>query len=72
MEGFRARKGVLFSTAEFSKDAKEYVNRIERKIVLIGGRELADLMIDHDVGVSTARPYIVKKLDLDYFDEEVG
>jgi restriction system protein len=72
MEGFRARKGVLFSTAEFSKDAKEYVNRIERKIVLIGGRELADLMIDHDVGVSTARPYIVKKLDLDYFDEDVG
>lgn len=72
MEGFRARKGVLLTTARFSKDAEEYVTRIERKIVLIGGRQLAQLMIDHDIGVATARSYVIKKLDLDYFDEEVG
>jgi restriction system protein len=72
MEGFRARKGVLLTTSAFSKDAEEYVNRIERKIVLIDGRRLAQLMIDHDIGVATARVYVVKKVELDYFEEEVG
>ena len=70
MEGFRARKGVLLTTSAFSKEAEEYVNRIERKIVLIDGRRLAQLMIDHDIGVATARAYVLKKLDQDYFDEE--
>src|SRR5205814_3190069 len=66
MEGQRARKGVLITTATFSKEAEEYVSRIERKIVLIGGQRLTELMIDHDIGVSTARSYVVKKLDADY------
>jgi restriction system protein len=70
MEGFRARKGVLITTASFSKEAQEYVNRIERKIVLIDGIRLAELMIDHGIGVETARTYVVKKVDLDYFSEE--
>lgn len=72
MEGFRARKGVLLTTSAFSKEAEEYVTRIERKIVLIDGQRLAQLMIDHDVGVATARAYVVKKLDHDYFEEEAG
>jgi restriction endonuclease Mrr len=29
-------------------------------------------MIDHDIGVATARSYVVKKIDLDYFEEEEG
>jgi restriction system protein len=70
MEGFRARKGVLLTTSTFSKEAEEYISRIERKIVLIDGQRLAQLMIDHDIGVTTARAYVVKKLDQDYFDEE--
>src|SRR4051794_12407804 len=72
MEGFRARKGVMLTTSTFSGEAEEYVTRIERKIVLIDGRRLAQLMIEHDVGVATARAYVVKKLDLDYFEEEGG
>lgn len=70
MEGHRAKKGVLLTTSIFSEDAKEYVNRIERKIVLIDGRQLAQLMIDHGIGVETDHTYVIKKLDLDYFDEE--
>jgi restriction system protein len=70
MEGVRARKGVLITTSSFSKEAEEYVSHIERKIVLIGGKQLAQLMIDHDVGVATARTYTVKRIDLDYFTEE--
>jgi restriction endonuclease Mrr len=44
--------------------------QIERRVVLIDGRRLAELMIDHGVGVATARTFAVQKLDLDYFDEE--
>jgi len=72
MEGVRARKGVLITTSLFSKEAEEYVGRIERKIVLIGGRQLADLMIEHDIGVTIARRYAIKKLDADYFVEDDG
>lgn len=69
MEGHRAKKGVLITTGTFSKDAHEYIQRIERKIVLIEGALLAQLMIDHDVGVTTSRSYVVKKLDSDYFTD---
>ncbi len=70
MEGFRARKGVMITTSSFSKEAEEYVRLIERKIVLIDGRQLAQFMIDHDIGVTTARTYTVKRLDSDYFVED--
>lgn len=72
MEGVRARKGVLITAGSFSKDAEEYVSRIERKIVLIDGKQLAQLMIDHDIGVATARTYSIKRLDSDYFVEDSG
>jgi restriction system protein len=72
MDGLRARKGVLITTASFSKDAQEFVNRIERKIVLIDGIQLAELMIDHGIAVETAQTYVIKKMDLDYFTDEEG
>ena len=70
LEGQRARKGVLITTSQFSQEAKEYVSRIEKKIILIGGEELAQLMIDHGIGVTEVRTYSVRKMDLDYFGEE--
>jgi len=70
LEGQRARKGVLITTSQFSQEAKDYVSRIEKKIILIGGEELAQLMIDHRIGVTEVRTYSVRKMDLDYFDEE--
>lgn len=70
MEATRGRKGVLLTTGTFSKEAKAYIEKIERKIVLIDGRELAQLMIELDVGVTTVTTYRVKKLDVDYFDEQ--
>ncbi|MEZ6044277.1 MAG: restriction endonuclease [Planctomycetaceae bacterium] len=70
MEGFRARKGVLINTGKFSFDALEYANQIERKIFLIDGSRLCQLMMEHDVGVSVAQTYHVKRIDLDYFESE--
>ncbi len=70
LEGQRARKGVLITTSQFSNDAKEYVNRIEKKIVLIDGEQLAQYMIDFGVGVAEVQTYVVKKVDGDYFGDE--
>jgi restriction system protein len=70
LEGQRARKGVLITTSQFSQDARDYVTRIEKKIVLIDGEQLAQLMIDHNIGVAEVASYVVKRADLDYFGEE--
>lgn len=66
----RARKGVFITTSSFSKEARDFVTRIEKRIVLIDGRELAAFMIAHNVGVSTRETYAVKTLDSDYFLED--
>lgn len=70
LTGQRARKGLFITTADFSSDAEDYVSRIDTKVVLIDGETLAQLMIDHNVGVSTINTYEVKKVDSDYFSEE--
>ena len=66
----RARKGLFITTSVFSADAEDCVSRIDAKIVLINGETLAQMMIDHNVGVSTVGSYEVKKVDSDYFSEE--
>lgn len=70
LHGQRARKGVFITTSRFSQDAKDYVSLIDSKIVLIDGQELAQLMIDNNVGVSTLSIYEIKKIDSDYFTDE--
>ncbi len=70
MEGFRARKGVLITTATFSKDAEDYITRIERKIVLVDGQRMAELMIAHNVGVTVMQTYEIKRVDSDFFTED--
>jgi len=70
LTGQRAKKGLFITTSEFSADAEDYVSRIDAKVVLIDGETLAQLMIDHNVGVSTVNAYELKKVDSDYFAEE--
>jgi restriction system protein len=70
LAGQKARKGVLITTSQFSAEATEYVERLEMKIVLIDGERLAQLMIDHGVGVADKQIYAVKRIDEDYFVEE--
>ncbi len=69
LQGQRARKGIFITTSGFSRDAREYVNNIESKIVLIDGHQLAEYMIDHNVGVSVVKSYELKRVDSDYFIE---
>jgi restriction system protein len=66
-----ANKGVLITTSGFSKQAIETAKTLRsRKIVLIDGPQLAEMMIDHGVGVTDVASYTVKKLNPDYFDFE--
>lgn len=69
LAGNRAKKGVFITTSDFSNEAREYVTRIEQKVVMIDGKTLANLMIDYNVGVSPYTSYIIKKIDLDYFED---
>jgi len=69
LQGKRAKKGIFITTSSFSKDALEYANLIDSKIILIDGERLAELMIDHNVGVATVAAYEVKRVDTDYFEE---
>jgi len=70
LQGNRARKGVFITTSTFTKEAEEFVTTIDTKIVLINGTQLAKLMIDLNVGISTVTSYEIKKIDSDYFDVE--
>jgi restriction system protein len=70
LHGRKASKGVFITTTGFSKPAREYAQSIQDKVILIDGGELAYLMIEHGVGVSTVASYEVRKIDSDYFTEE--
>lgn len=69
LQGQRAKKGVFITASSYTADAADYATRIDTKVVLIDGKQLAGLMIDFDVGVSQAATYIVKRIDSDYFEE---
>ena len=65
----KATKGVFITTSTYSKEARQYVEKLNKKIVLIDGQELARYMIEYNVGVSTKQVYEIKKIDSDYFEE---
>jgi len=69
IHGARATKGVIITTSSFSAEAREYVKTIATRIVLVDGKTLAELMIDHGVAVSRVSNYELKKIDSDYFLE---
>jgi restriction system protein len=71
MDLHRSRKGVILTTSSFSADAREFVDRIEgKKVVLIAGDELTRLMIEHRVGITVKRKYEIVDVSQDFFDEQ--
>ena len=65
----KAKKGIFITTSNFPKSVYEFVRQVEYKIILIDGERLADLMIEHSIGLSTVNTYHVKTIDTDYFEE---
>ena len=68
LDGKRADKGVFITTSNFTREAIEYVKKINKKIVLIDGEKLTELMIDYEIGVTTYNKIFLRKIDSDYFE----
>ncbi len=67
--GQKAKKGIFITTSNFPNSAYDFVHNIEHNIILIDGKKLTELMIEHNVGLSVQSVYEVKKIDADYFEE---
>ena len=68
LAGQGANKGIFITTSKFTQQAKTYSPKNDTKVVLIDGAELAEYMIDFDLGVSTVSEYKLKTIDTDYFE----
>lgn len=64
----KVEKGLFITTAKFSPKAKEYATA--QHIILVDGKKLTELMIEHGVGVSTQKAYLIKRIDSDYFSDD--
>ena len=62
-------EGRLVTTSDFSKEARDYVNKVQHRIVLINGDRLARLMITSEIGVRARKSYVLRSVDEDYFSE---
>lgn len=69
LAGQQANKGVFITTSHFVQNAIDYANSVSQKVILIDGARLADLMVEHNIGVSTVRTIALKRLDSDYFED---
>ena len=71
MAGRHGSKGVFITTSTFTKNAVSYATMVQgMKIKLIDGKQLAQYMIDFDIGTSREEAYVLKRIDSDYFSEE--
>ncbi len=72
LQGQQAQKGLFITTAKFSVGAVQYTENLSGiKVVLIDGITLTRLMIKHNVGVSVEHTYEIKRVDSDFFSEEL-
>jgi len=69
LAGKKANKGIFITTSAFHDNASDYAGGIHNKVILIDGRRLAELMIEHNIGIAVEHSYSIKKIDSDYFDE---
>ena len=69
LTGEGANKGVFVTTSDFSREAQDYLTKVQHRIVLINGDRLAQLMILHGVGVRVRKTYLLQSVDEDYFAE---
>jgi restriction system protein len=63
-----ATQGVFFTTSGYAAGAREYVDRIANRVVLVNGEQLAALMIEHRVGIQVKETHYDVELDEDFFD----
>ena len=69
LAGKQAHKGVFITTSNFADSAHQYAKNVSQRVVLIDGNHLAELMIEHNVGVAVTETISVKRTDSDYFED---
>jgi len=69
LHGAQASRGIFITTSRFSADARDYADRVNARLVLIDGPELAALMIEHDCGVIVEESFVLKQVDENFFEE---
>ncbi len=67
LAGKRSPKGIFITASDFSSHAREYAKT--QPVILINGAKLAELMIEHNIAVSKAHIFEIKRIDSDYFEE---
>jgi restriction system protein len=69
LAGKHATKGIFITTSDFADTANEFVRNTAQRVILIDGQRLAELMIQHNIGISLAYAHEIKRIDSDYFEE---
>jgi restriction system protein len=67
LDARHAGKGVFVTTTHFSPAAVEFCAAVTRRVVLVDGARLAELMIRYNIGVKIKESFQLKALDRDYF-----
>ena len=70
LQGKSAHRGVFITTSSFSNEAQEYARTVSTRVALVDGQRLAQLMIEHGVGVSDVQTFVLRRVDTDYFEEQ--
>ena len=68
LHGAQADRGVFIATSRFTNEARDYADRVNARLVLIGAQELGDLLVRHNVGVQVEETFFLKEVDEDYFE----
>ena len=69
LEAQHAVKGIFVTTGQFTVAAHAVVRAVSKKIVLIDGRRLTELMVRHNIGIKASSTFQFKLIDLDYFQK---
>ncbi len=70
LAGKKASKGIFITTSDFHSNAREYAAGLHQKVILVDGHRLAELMIEHNIGVAEEQVFRLKRVDSDYFTDD--
>ena len=69
VHGKGATRGVFITTSRFTEGARKFAAGLPQpRIVLVDGAQLADLMLEHQIGVTVENEYKVYKIDENFFE----
>ena len=67
LDARHATKGIFVTTGQFTPAAQDVVNAVSKKIILISGNKLCELMVRYNIGIKATETLQFKEIDLGYF-----